>query len=228
MKRSMPPDHPSLVPKVHPTEASGHWMTSLMPSARITRICATPCGTAETSIIPSGMADRSSLYHLPHHEEGLASPDGLSNRKGEGWSIPTRRWGGQRHLRRTWVAGEQKAAEAQRPTCTSGNNQCPSPLSVVRVPDHLQPGRSMAQLRLSRQVPAPHRSGDLIEQGKESTSGWGKHHQRYLPPDAPGLGGHTQRPHQVRHPFLWHRANQKGVPVQAHLHARYLWNSGKL
>jgi hypothetical protein len=74
------------------------------------RICATPYGTVETSIIPSGMADRSSLYHLPHHEEGLASPDGLSNRKGEGWSIPTRRRGGQRHLRRTRVAGEQKAA----------------------------------------------------------------------------------------------------------------------
>jgi hypothetical protein len=41
------------------------------------------------------MADRSSLYHLPHHKEGLASLGGLSNRKGEGWSIPTRRRGGQ-------------------------------------------------------------------------------------------------------------------------------------
>jgi hypothetical protein len=30
------------------------------------------------------MAEHSSLYHLPHHEEGLASPDSLSNRKGEG------------------------------------------------------------------------------------------------------------------------------------------------
>jgi hypothetical protein len=29
------------------------------------------------------MADRSSLYHLPHHEEGLANPDDLGNRKGE-------------------------------------------------------------------------------------------------------------------------------------------------
>jgi hypothetical protein len=29
------------------------------------------------------MADRSSLYHLPHHEEGLANPGDLSNRKGE-------------------------------------------------------------------------------------------------------------------------------------------------
>jgi hypothetical protein len=84
VKRSRPLDHPSLVPEVHPAEASGHWTISSMPSARITRICATPCGTAETSSILSGMVDRSSLYHLPHHEEDLASPGGLSNRKGEG------------------------------------------------------------------------------------------------------------------------------------------------
>jgi hypothetical protein len=29
-----------------------------------------------------GMADHSSLYHLPHHEEGLASPGNLSNSVG--------------------------------------------------------------------------------------------------------------------------------------------------
>jgi hypothetical protein len=84
MKRSMPSDHPSLVTEVHPTEARRHWTTSSMPSARITRICAIPYGTAGTSSIPLGMADHSNLYHLPHHEEGLASPGGLSNRKGEG------------------------------------------------------------------------------------------------------------------------------------------------
>jgi hypothetical protein len=83
VKRSTPLDHPSIVPEVHPAEASGHWTTTLMPSACITRISATPCGTAETSSILSGMADRSSLYHLLHHEEGLASPGDLSNRKGE-------------------------------------------------------------------------------------------------------------------------------------------------
>jgi hypothetical protein len=76
-------DHPSLVPEVHPAEASGHWTTSSMPSARITRICATPCGTVETSSIPSGMVDRSNLYHLPHREGGPVSLGNLSNRKGE-------------------------------------------------------------------------------------------------------------------------------------------------
>jgi hypothetical protein len=105
-----------------------------MPSARITRIWATPCGTAETSSIPSRMADRSSLYHLPDHEEGLVSPGGLSNRKGEGWSIPARRRGGQRHIRRTRVTGEQKAAEAQRPTDTGGNHQCPAPYRWSKYP----------------------------------------------------------------------------------------------
>jgi hypothetical protein len=71
------------VPEVHPAEASGHWTTSSIPSTRITRICATPCRTVETSSIPSGMADRSNLYHLPHREEGPTSLGGLSNRKGE-------------------------------------------------------------------------------------------------------------------------------------------------
>jgi hypothetical protein len=83
VKRSMPLDHPSLVPTVHPAEASGHWTTSSMPSARITRICVTPCGTAETSSIPSGMADPSNLYHLPYREEGLVNLDDLSSRKRE-------------------------------------------------------------------------------------------------------------------------------------------------
>jgi hypothetical protein len=84
VRRSMPPDHPSLMPEGHPVEASGHWTTSLIPSARITRTCATPCGTAETSSIPLGMADHSSLYHLPHHEDGPASLGSLNNMKGEG------------------------------------------------------------------------------------------------------------------------------------------------
>jgi hypothetical protein len=83
VKRSMPMDHLSLVPEVRPAEASRHWTTSSMPSARITRICATPCGTAETSNIPSGMADPSNLYHLPHREEGPVNLNDLNNRKGE-------------------------------------------------------------------------------------------------------------------------------------------------
>jgi hypothetical protein len=57
--------------------------TSSMPSARITRICATPCGNAEISSIPSGMADPSNLYHLPNREEGPVNLDDLSNRKVE-------------------------------------------------------------------------------------------------------------------------------------------------
>jgi hypothetical protein len=84
VRRSTLPDHPLLVPEGHPMEASGHWTTSSTPSARTTRTCATPCGTIGTSSTLSGMADRSSLYHLPHHEEGLASLGNLSNQKGEG------------------------------------------------------------------------------------------------------------------------------------------------
>jgi hypothetical protein len=63
---------------------NGHWMTSSTPSAHTTRTCATPYGSAGTSSTPSDTADHSSLYHLPHHEEGPASLGSLSNQKGEG------------------------------------------------------------------------------------------------------------------------------------------------
>jgi hypothetical protein len=80
----MPSGHPSLRPAVRPAEVYRHWMKSSTPSVRTTRTCATPYGTAGTSSTPSGMADHSSLYRLPHREEGLVSPDSLSSRKGEG------------------------------------------------------------------------------------------------------------------------------------------------
>jgi hypothetical protein len=86
----MPPDHPSLEPEVHPVEVNEHLMTSSTPSAHTIRTCATPYGTVGTSSTPSDTADRSSLYHLSHHEEGPASPGSLSSKKGEGRSIPTR------------------------------------------------------------------------------------------------------------------------------------------
>jgi hypothetical protein len=83
VKKSMPLDHPSLVPEGHPTEANEHWTTSSTPSARTTRICVTPFGTAETSSTLLGMADLSNLYHLHHHEEDSENLDNLSSRKGE-------------------------------------------------------------------------------------------------------------------------------------------------
>jgi hypothetical protein len=80
VKKSMPLDHPSLMPEGHPAEANEHWMTSSTPSARTTRICVIPSRTAETSSTPSGMADPSNLYH---HEEDPENLDNLSSRKGE-------------------------------------------------------------------------------------------------------------------------------------------------
>jgi hypothetical protein len=81
--KSMPLDHPSLVPEGHPAEANEHWTTSSTLSAHTTRICVILFGTAETSSTPSGMADLSNLYHLPHHEEDPENLDNLSSRKGE-------------------------------------------------------------------------------------------------------------------------------------------------
>jgi hypothetical protein len=122
MKKSMPLDHLSLVPKGHPTEANEHWTTSSTLSARTTRICVIPSGTAETSITPSGMTYPSNLYHLPHHKEDLENLDNLNSRKGRRRSVPARRWRSQRHLRRTRVIREQKAAEAQRSIGTDGDH----------------------------------------------------------------------------------------------------------
>jgi hypothetical protein len=81
VRRCTPPGCLPLGPAVHPAEGCRHWMKSLTPSARTTRTCSTPCGTVENSNIPSGMANRSSHYHLPRHEESLASPGSLNSRK---------------------------------------------------------------------------------------------------------------------------------------------------
>jgi hypothetical protein len=94
----------------------------------------------------SGTADRSNLYHLPHREEGLASPGSLSSKKGEGWSIPARGQGGQHHLRRTQSTGEQEAAKAQQPTGPSCDDQCPRSLLVVEARNNLHLSGSIAQL----------------------------------------------------------------------------------
>jgi hypothetical protein len=76
-------DHLSLMPEGHPVEANECWTTSSTPSAHTTRICVIPSRTVETSSTPSGMADPSNLYHLPHHEEDPENLDNLSSRKGE-------------------------------------------------------------------------------------------------------------------------------------------------
>jgi hypothetical protein len=83
VKKSTPPDHPSLMPEGHPVEANEHWTISSTPNVRTTRTCATPSGTAETSSTLSGTADPSNLCHLPHHEEDPENLDNPSSRKGE-------------------------------------------------------------------------------------------------------------------------------------------------
>ena len=76
-------DHPSLVLEGHPAEANEYWTTSSTPSVRTTRTCVILFGTAEISSISSGMADPSSLYHLPHHEEDPENLNNLHSKKGE-------------------------------------------------------------------------------------------------------------------------------------------------
>jgi hypothetical protein len=192
-KKSTPPDHPPLVPEEDLAEANARWTTSSTPSARTTRTCATPFGTAETSSILWGMADPSNLCRLPHHKEDLENLDNPNSRRGRRWSLPTRRWRSQCHLRRTWVARKQEATKAQRPSDTGGDHWSSRPVSMVRAPDHLHSGGSVAQLRQPGQVPAARRYGDPRKQGKKGTSGRGKQHQRHLPSNTPRLGSSPQR-----------------------------------
>jgi hypothetical protein len=81
VKRSTPPDRPPLAPEEDLVEANVRWTTSSMPSARTTRTCATPSGTAETSSILWGTTDPSNLYLLPHREEDQENCDNPSSRR---------------------------------------------------------------------------------------------------------------------------------------------------
>jgi hypothetical protein len=202
VKRSTPPDHPSLVPEVHPAEASRHWTTPRCPvpvsqgyAPHLAELQRLQAFRREWPTVPASTSS-------PTTRRAWRAPATSATGRGRRWSIPARRRGGQRHLRRTRVAGEQKTTEAQRPTDIGGNHQCPRPLSVVRIPNHLYPDGSMAQLRSSGQVPSPRRSGDPREQGKESISGRGKQHQRHLPPDALRHGVALKELHESDTPFF--------------------------
>jgi hypothetical protein len=81
--KSTPLNHPPLAPEEDLTEANVHWTTSSTPSARTTKTCATPSGTADTSSTPLGAADPSNLYHLPHNKEDLENLDNLNSRRGK-------------------------------------------------------------------------------------------------------------------------------------------------
>jgi hypothetical protein len=149
-------------------------MKSLTPSAHTTRTCATPYGTAGISSTPSGTADRSSLCHLPHHEEGLVSPGSLSSKKGEGaehsCALTGRSTSSSEDMDHSIIVGKKNS--------TTGRSwwqpPVPSSLPVVGACNNLQSSGSMAQLRPPQQVPAPHRSSDPRKPGEESTSGRGK------------------------------------------------------
>jgi hypothetical protein len=83
LQRSMPPNRPPLAPEEDLVEANARWTTSSMPSARTTRTCATPYGTAETSSTLWGTADPSNLYLLPRREEDQENRDNPSSRRKE-------------------------------------------------------------------------------------------------------------------------------------------------
>jgi hypothetical protein len=123
-----------------------HWTTSSMPvpvsqgyAPHLVELQRLQAFCREWSTVPASTTS-------PTARRARRASTASATGRGRRWSIPARRWGGQRHLQRTRIAREQKATEAQRPTDTGGNHQCSRPLSVVRIPDHLYQGGSMAQL----------------------------------------------------------------------------------
>jgi hypothetical protein len=82
-KKCTPPDHLPLAPGEDLAEANARWTTSSTPSARTTRTCATPFGTAGTSSTPSDTADPSNLYLLLRRGEDQKNHDNPSSRRRE-------------------------------------------------------------------------------------------------------------------------------------------------
>jgi hypothetical protein len=115
-----------------PAAGYGRWTRSSTPSVRTTRRCAILYEIAETSRTPSGMADRSNRYHLPHHER--APRAGPTSAVGwRGWrGFSAHRQGSQCHLRGVRDAGKQEATEAHRLAGPGGHQQRPNLVSVVR------------------------------------------------------------------------------------------------
>jgi hypothetical protein len=79
----MPSDHLPLAPEEDLAEANIHWTTSSTLSARTTRTCATPFGTAETSSTLLGTTDPSNLYLLLRCGEDQGNHDNPSSRRRE-------------------------------------------------------------------------------------------------------------------------------------------------
>ena len=90
----------------------GRWTRSLTPSVRTIRRCATPYGIVRTSRIPSGTADRSNRYRLPHHEESLLSRVNLNNRVEVGVGLSHALTGMSTSSSEARGVGEQEATKA--------------------------------------------------------------------------------------------------------------------
>jgi hypothetical protein len=85
-RRCTPSGRLPLEPAAHPEEEYEHWMKSSTPSGRTTRTDATPCGTAETSNIPSGMAEP--LPHPPPRGEPGEPRQPQHQEEGRGGAFP--------------------------------------------------------------------------------------------------------------------------------------------
>jgi hypothetical protein len=128
--------------------------------------------------------------------------DDLSNRKGE--EVEHSHVSTERSTSSPEDTG-RKRTKGNRSSMTSRywwQPPVPPPLIGGRNTRSPLPGRINGSTLIIRQVPAPHRSSDPREQGKESISGRGKHHQRHLPRTLFGLGVALKELHESDTPFF--------------------------
>jgi hypothetical protein len=165
-----------------------------MPSARTTRTCATPFGTVETSSTLSGTADPSNLYLLRRLGEDQENRDNPSNRRRE--EVEPSRVSTERSTSSSADTDRRRTRDNKSSTIAKYWWRLPvlPPIPMVGAPDHLHSGRSVAQLRPPRQIPAPRRSGDPRGRGSSINV--------TFPRTLQGLGVHLKELHESDTPFF--------------------------
>jgi hypothetical protein len=177
----------------------------LTHSVHTTRRCATPCETAGTSRTPSAMADHSSRYRLPHHDENLSSKVNRNNGAGA-VAEPSH----------TLTGSPMLSSGAIGPRRTKGNRSSligrswwkptsPRPHIFGRNTPHIKPSRPVDQLRSPQQVPYACRPRDSRDPSQKVLVDGGSNINVTFPRTLQALGNFDCRPHLVRHSILRHR-----------------------
>jgi hypothetical protein len=151
------------------------------------------------------MADHSSLYHLPHRKESLASPGGLSSRKGEG--VERFRASIGRSTSSSEVTEHRRQQKLNDRQVLVATTSAPAPyqwsehaITFNRADQWLnfdQPGKCM--LLIDPVIRESRVKKVLVDRGSSINV--------TFPRMLQALEVALKRPHRVRYSFLWHCAD---------------------